>query len=107
MKVDAKAFKRDVLDVVSQIPSGRVLTYGLVASLAGYPHHARLVGRVMQGTSAAQGVPCHRVVYSTGRTAPCWPEQQLLLAAEGVALKPNGCVDLKRHLWNCFDSNQL
>ena len=34
-------------------------------------------------------------------------KKELLLAAEGVALKPNGCIDLKRHLWNCFDSNQL
>lgn len=103
MKVDTEAFKRDVLSIVAQIPRGRVLTYGQVATLAGYPHHARLVGRVMQGTSASLGVPCHRVVNSSGRTAPCWPEQPRLLAAEGVVLKPNGCVDLKRCLWNCFD----
>lgn len=106
MKVDTDAFKCDVLSIVAQIPRGSVLTYGLVASLAGYPHHARLVGRVMQGASATLGVPCHRVVSSTGRTAPCWPEQAQLLAAEGVALKSNGCVDLKHNLWNCFDTNQ-
>lgn len=46
---DAKADKRRefvkaVYDIVRQIPSGSVLTYGQVATLAGCPHHARQVG---------------------------------------------------------------
>ena len=45
-------------------------------------------------------IPCGRVVNCAGRTAPGWPAQTALLAAEGVGFKPNGCVDLARFLWD-------
>ncbi|MDY6289279.1 MAG: MGMT family protein, partial [Bacteroidales bacterium] len=50
-----------VYEIVAQIPQGRVLTYGAIARLAGYPNHSRLVGRVMRGAPDGQ-LPCHRVV---------------------------------------------
>lgn len=37
----AKAFGEDVLNIVGQIPRGRVTTYGHIALLAGWPSHAR------------------------------------------------------------------
>ena len=43
--------------------------------------------------------PCHRVVNAAGRLAPGWEDQRHLLWAEGVDLKANGCVDLKRYQW--------
>ncbi len=36
-----------------------------------------------------------------GRLAPSWAEQEWLLKEEGVPLKENGCVDLKKFLWEC------
>lgn len=45
--------------------------------------------------------PCHRVVNHMGRLAPGWTEQEWLLKGEGVTLKENGCVDLKKYLWEC------
>lgn len=36
-----------------------------------------------------------------GRLAPGWAEQEWLLKGEGVTLKENGCVDLKKYLWEC------
>ena len=35
------------------------------------------------------------------RLAPGWAEQEWLLKGEGVTLKENGCVDLKKYLWEC------
>ena len=32
---EARAFRNAVLSIVSQIPSGRVMSYGLIATLAG------------------------------------------------------------------------
>ena len=90
-------FTHEVHSVVASIPRGRVLTYGQVAWLTGYPNHSRLVGRVLHGATKELNLPCHRVVNSQGRTAPCWPEQAALLKAEGVTFKRNGCVDLKKH----------
>ena len=48
---------------------------------------------------APEGLPCHRVVNSQGRTAPGWTGQRELLAAEGVHFRANGCVDLSASGW--------
>ena len=66
----ARAFRDAVLNIVSQIPRGRVTTYGHIAALAGWPS-----------------------------TAPGWSRQRTLLEEEGVRFKPNGHVDMARHLW--------
>ena len=87
-----------VYEIVAQIPRGRVLTYGAIAQLAGYPNHSRLVGRIMRSAPDNQ-LPCHRVVSATGRLAPHYPAQAELLAAEGVILSPSGKVPLKTYLW--------
>jgi methylated-DNA-protein-cysteine methyltransferase-like protein len=39
------------------------------------------------------------VVNKEGRTAPGWSLHRPLLEAEGVLFKPNGHVDMSRHLW--------
>ena len=44
-------------------------------------------------------LPCHRVVNIAGRTAPGWSRQRPLLEEEGVTFKPNGHVDMEKHLW--------
>ena len=95
----AQAFKADVLNIVSQIPYGMVTTYGYIAALTGWPSHARMVGRTLHYTPEAATLPCHRVVNQSGRTAPGWSRQRTLLEAEGVKFKPNGHVDMSRHLW--------
>ena len=95
----ARSFRDDVLNIVSQIPCGRVSTYGDIAALAGWPSHSRMVGRTLRYTSGAELLPCHRVVNKEGRTAPGWSRQRPLLEAEGVSFKANGRVDMKRYLW--------
>lgn len=96
-------FAADVHAIVAAIPAGKVLTYGMVARLAGAPQHSRLVGRVLCGTTEEFALPCHRVVNSEGRTAPGWAEQRQLLEAEGVAFKKNGNADLAKSLWRVMD----
>ena len=88
----------EVYAAVRRIPRGRVATYGQIARMIGRPHAARAVGYALG--AAPSDVPCHRVVNCAGRTAPGWPAQTALLAAEGVGFKPNGCVDLARFLWD-------
>ena len=96
---EARVFQREVLSIVSQIPRGKVTTYGNVAALAGWPSHSRMVGRTLRYTPGAELLPCHRVVNKEGRTAPGWLEHRRLLEAEGVVFKRNGHVDMGRHLW--------
>lgn len=95
----ARTFKDDVLNIVSQIPRGSVTTYGYIATLAGWPSHSRMVGRTLRYTPGAELLPCHRVVNNVGRTAPGWSRQRPLLEAEGVSFNSNGNVNMKRHLW--------
>ena len=95
----ARVFGEDVLNIVSQIPRGKVTTYGHIATLAGWPSHARMVGRTLRYTPGAEMLPCHRVVNIAGRTAPGWSRQRALLEEEGVTFKANGHVDMQQHLW--------
>ena len=99
----ARTFRDDVLNIVAQSPCGCVTTYGHIAALAGWPSHSRMVGRTLRYTPGADQLPCHRVVNAVGRTAPGWMQQRALLEAEGVRFKPNGHVDMSRHLWEHFD----
>lgn len=58
-------FSDKVLEVVRSIPSGKTLTYGQVAALAGNPRAARVVGMIMK-KNYNPDIPCHRVIRSDG-----------------------------------------
>lgn len=89
----------EVLAAVSEIPEGKVATYGQIARLIGKPKNSRLVGRIMHHASFYGDYPCHRVVNHAGRLVPGWREQADLLRDEGVALKDENHVDLKKYQW--------
>ena len=57
----------EILAAVSEIPPGRVATYGQLARLIGREKNARLVGRVLRDASLYGDYPCHRVVNHAGR----------------------------------------
>ena len=99
--VETEALIYEILSVVDEIPAGRVATYGQLARLIGREKNARLVGHVLSRSGYYGDYPCHRVVNHAGRPAPGWAEQASLLAAEGVPLKSNGCVDLRLYQWEC------
>ena len=102
-----------IIEVVRQIPRGRVTTYGSVAARAGLPRQARLVGKVLASLPANSGVPWQRVVAAGGRIAfpagsPARGRQVTRLRAEGVDAA-HGRVDLIRHGWGAAagDLDQL
>lgn len=91
----------EILSVVEEIPEGRVATYGQIARLIGRDKNSRLVGKVLGMAEYYGKYPCHRVVNHAGRLAPGWLEQGDLLRDEGVILKDNFHVDLKKCRWDC------
>ena len=91
----------EILSVVGEIPEGRVASYGQIARLIGRERNARLVGRVLSLAEFYGDYPCHRVVNHAGRLAPSFSEQRQLLLEEGVSFRDNGCVDMKKHQWDC------
>lgn len=90
----------EILSVVGEIPEGCVAFYGQIAALIGREKNSRLVGKVLSQAELYGDYPCHRVVNHAGRLAPGFPDQRRLLEQEGVAFKENGCVDMKRFLWD-------
>ncbi len=91
----------DILSVVEEIPEGKIATYGQIARLIGRDKNSRLVGKVLSMSQYYGDYPCHRVVSHAGRLVPGWREQQYLLESEGVTLKDDGHVDLKKYQWDC------
>ena len=97
------AFFERVYQVVRQIPSGRVATYGQIARLLGEPHAARTVGWAMRA-STDPTVPWHRVLNAQGRISavdrrPGGPLQRALLEEEGIHFDERGRVDLAAYQW--------
>ena len=72
-------FYEQVYNIVSQVPSGTVITYKNL------------------------NIPCHRVVNCQGRLVPDWIEQKELLSREGISFTPKGYVDMKRFAWRFWD----
>jgi len=92
-------FAYAVLSAVAEIPAGKVATYGQIARLIGYPKNARPAARGPLPPGLYAGLPRHRVVNASGRLAPGWAAQAMLLQAEGVALIDATHVSLKLYRW--------
>ena len=80
---------RNVWKVVSEIPSGHVLTYGEVARLAGLPRAARRVSQALRRAPRDMELPWHRVINSQGKISfpedsSGWKRQKDKLEDEGV-----------------------
>ena len=86
-----------IYQIVAQIPSGKVMSYGQIAKLLNGRISAQLVGWAMR--KAPEGLPCHRVVFADGRV--CHEMifggvgiQKNLLESEGVIFKDDEHVDM-------------
>ena len=77
-----------IYEVISQIPRGRVASYGDIAKMAGLPGYARYVGYLLKSVPTDTSLPWHRVVRSDG-TIPqeTFVKQKPKLMAEKVVLK--------------------
>jgi len=100
MSLDLKT----VMDLVAQIPQGRVATYGQIAALAGFPKHARQVGYLLARTPEDQHLPWHRVINAQGmiserRKHGYQDYQRLLLEEEGIEVGLHGKIKLKDYQW--------
>ncbi len=91
--------------IVGRIPEGRVATYGQVATLAGLPGRARLVGYALSALAGRSTIPWHRVVNAQGRISSrsCGldadMEQLMRLEHEGVGFDAGGRIPFERFLW--------
>ena len=92
-------------EIISQIPVGKVATYGQIATLAGYHGQARQVGYALHATPEELDIPWQRVINAKGeislRTDSFGNEiQRQMLIAEGIRFNSNGRIPLKQYQWN-------
>lgn len=88
-------FFETVYKIVSEIPTGKVISYGGVARLAGNPRMARQVGWALHVNPYQGVVPCHRVVMKDGSLSKGFAfggeeVQRALLEKEGVGFDGQG-----------------
>lgn len=94
-------FTAQVIEIISAIPAGKVMTYGQVAGAAGSPRAARQVVRILHSMSVKHGLPWHRIVNARGEIAIREEEgfflQKMFLEGEGVEVTEDGHVNLARY----------
>jgi methylated-DNA-protein-cysteine methyltransferase-like protein len=97
-------FTEDVIRVISSIPEGKVLSYGMIAAIAGRPRGARQVTRILSSSSRKYNLPWHRVVNAQGKISVKEPhfyeEQKQLLMSEGVEFSKGDRINLDRFCWS-------
>ncbi len=59
-------FTKEVIKIIKQIPLGKVMTYGQIASVAGNPWGARQISRILHAMSNKYHLPWHRVINAKG-----------------------------------------
>ncbi len=102
--VQERDFYADVMDVVRQIPRGRVTSYGAIARYLGAARSSRMVGYCLNSARKPE-VPAHRVVNRngvlTGKHHFDTPDQmEELLKKEGVKVKDDEVQDFAKKYWD-------
>ena len=100
-KPSQPTFLQKVELIVSQIPAGKVMTYGQVAQCTGQGT-ARLVGMALSSLPTASSIPWHRVVNAKGGISPRANPQSSLeqiqrLLDEGIQFNSNQELDLNSY----------
>ena len=94
-------FKARVYALVTQIPKGRVMTYGQIAALCGNPLAARIVGGIAHFGDPS--LPWQRVVNKNGGLASGYPGgkngHKTALEAEGVIVYDDYQISIEKLLW--------
>jgi methylated-DNA-protein-cysteine methyltransferase related protein len=101
-----ESFFELVFQIASQIPKGRVTTYGAIAAALGTKMSARMVGWAMNGSHLVRPkIPAHRVVNRNGMLSGKmhfdYPEKmQELLEKDGVKVVEDKVVDFEKRFWD-------
>lgn len=91
-------FTERVIETIRNIPAGKVMTYGQIATESGSPRGARQVVRILHSMSKAYQLPWYRVINVKGEISlqdeEQYMTQRLHLEIEGVKFSQDGRVDL-------------
>ncbi|AKL95138.1 methylated-DNA-(protein)-cysteine S-methyltransferase [Clostridium aceticum] len=98
------SFTEKVVQIISSIPRGKVMTYGQIAGLSEHPRAARQVVRILHSMSRKYDLPWYRVLNSKGQIGfkdeEGFKEQKRFLELEGIEVGINGRIDLDIYQWH-------
>ena len=100
MKLTSSLKASHVYGIVTQIPEGKVTTYGDIAKALGHPHASRVVGRILNKNPNPILTPCHRVIKSNGNIggyAFGKARKKELLKKEGVSFTGDSTTELGKY----------
>ena len=93
----------EIIEIIRDIPVGKVSSYGRIAALAGNPCAARQVARILHTYGEKENLPWWRIINAAGQIAlkpgNGFEEQCDLLEAEGVEVSSKGRINLEPYLW--------
>ncbi|PLR75461.1 DNA methyltransferase [Bacillus sp. V3-13] len=96
-----RIFTERTIEIIKNIPEGKVMTYGQIARLAGSPRGARQVVRILHSMSKKYNLPWHRVINSKGEIGLKDDEhymvQRLSLESEGITFTRERRIDLVQY----------
>jgi methylated-DNA-protein-cysteine methyltransferase related protein len=97
-------FTEVVINIIRHIPSGKVMSYGQIAKVAGSPRGARQVVRILHSMSGKYNLPWHRVINAKGEIGIQDEElfftQKSLLEDEGVQFKGKSTIDMEKYRYH-------
>ena len=103
-------FKEQILAFISQVPRGKVVSYGQVAAVAGSPRASRQVGGILRALPVDSKIPWWRVINNQGILSikGNWvvtkETQKALLEKEHVEVSPNFQVDISKYRYKKLDN---
>lgn len=100
-----KNFYQKVIELIKKVPHGKVTTYGTIATMAGSPRSARIVGGILHAMTEKEDLPWQRIINRDGYLSiksgliDLKKLQRQLLEEEGVEVSDEFVVDLNRFGW--------
>ena len=96
-------FTEKAVQVIANIPLGKVCTYGKIAAMAGNARGARQVARLLHIYTRKENLPWHRVVNREGKISLAkgngYEEQKNMLLLEGIEFDAKDRIDFDLFLW--------
>jgi len=95
-------FAQNIFTILLYLEKGKLITYGQLASQAGFPAHSRHVGKILARLPKDTRLPWHRVVNSQGKISlkgDAFIRQKTLLEEEQIEMTEQGkIIQFKRYL---------
>jgi methylated-DNA-protein-cysteine methyltransferase related protein len=98
------SFTERTINIIKNIPRGKVMTYGQIAKYAGSPRSARQVVRILHSMSTKYNLPWHRVINSKGEISfkddDAFSAQKQFLEDECIIFTKKHVIDLKAYQYH-------